>query len=262
MKWLKRLGIILGLIYLAVCVFMYTVQEKMIFLGDPLEESYRVHEGEEVEIEVADKVSLNTWWSKKPGSKGVVVYFHGNVGNLRRCIRQTRELKIAGYDILMPDYRSYGKSDGYIYSEEQFMQDAQKVYDFAVKEYGEENVIIAGYSLGTGATTYLAANNKPSAIVLVAPYTSLRAMKNIFFWWVPDFLLKYHFDSIGNLKKVDCPILVFHGTNDELIPYESSLLLQEANPSKVNFYPLKNVGHRGAIFNETVGRKIREKLSK
>jgi len=118
--------------------------------------------GEEIEIDVSDEISLNTLWMKEPNAKGLIIYWHGNKGNLRRCSRQAEMVAGNDYDILIPDYRGYGKSDGYIYSESQLLEDAQKVYDWAVQHYNENQIILLGYSLGTGVASYLAAHNQPA----------------------------------------------------------------------------------------------------
>ena len=135
MKWLKGTLIFCFSLYALGCLVLFLIQEKIIFNPHELPESHRFRMGEEIEIDVSDEVSLNTLWMKEPNAKGLIIYWHGNKGNLRRCSRQAEMVAGNDYDLLIPDYRGYGKSDGYIYSESQLLEDAQKVYDWAVQHY-------------------------------------------------------------------------------------------------------------------------------
>ena len=233
---------------------------RIIFLPDKLPESYTFRTGEEVEIEVEEGIFLNCLWMKEPNSKGIILYLHGNKGTNSRCWHQAKNMANNDYDIFMPDYRGYGKSDGVIYSEKKLLSDVQKVYDFLKKEYREEQIIITGYSLGTGMASWLAANNNPQQLVLLAPYVSFYDMKDrlSILAFVPDFLVKYPLDNASNLKKVKCPVTLFHGIEDEIIPYDSSEKLVAVNPSNIELVTLKNEGHRGAIFNGYFRRKFGE----
>ena len=260
MKILFNLAKATGILYLLVCTALWFGQDRIIFLPDKLPETHAFRTGEEVEIEVAENLSLNCLWMKEKASKGVILYLHGNKGTNKRCIHQAKNMSGNGYDIFMPDYRGYGKSDGYIYSEKQLLSDVQKVYDFLKKHYQERQIIIAGYSLGTGMAAWLAANNHPAQLVMVAPYMSFYDLKNRIkpLCLIPDFLVKYPLNSIENLKKVKCPVTLFHGTHDEVIPFDSSKQLAAINPKNIKLVTLAREGHRGAIFNDLFRRRFRE----
>jgi len=209
--------------------------------------------GIDVSIPVAEEVDLNAALISYPNSKGVILYLHGNKGNVERCIRQTRQFQDLGYDILIPDYRSYGKSGGVLENEKQMYQDMQLTYDYLSKRY--KRILLLGYSMGTGMASYLAAHNPCDGLVLISPYVSLVDMKNRYFPIVPSFLMKYKFRTDENLKTVYCPITLLHGTEDEVIPFESSEDLHRLFP-KSTFVPLKGVGHRRIIFDPAVRRAI------
>ena len=132
--------------------------------------------------------------------------------------------------------------------------DVQKVYDFLKSQYSE--IIILGYSMGTGMASYLAANNPCKSLVLVSPYVSLVNMKNRFIPFVPNFLLKYQFRTDENLKSVSCPIHLIHGTRDEVIPFDSSEKLKSLFPQS-KLIKLDGVSHRQIIFNQAVGRVVK-----
>lgn len=259
MKWVKNTGFVLFFLYLLVCVVLFFMQERLIFNPSKLEENFSFNIGKEVEIEVEDKVSLNCLWIKEAPSKGVVLYLHGNKGQIRRCIYQAKSFAGNGYDIFIPDYRGFGKSDGQIFSEEQLYGDVQKVYDYLKQYYPENKIVIAGYSLGTGMTSFLAAHNSPKSIALIAPYQSLTNLKNRLLPIIPDFLLKYHLDTEHFLDKIKCPITFFHGTKDRVIPFDSSLNLKKKKPD-AELVVLEGESHRGSIFHPLLKRTMQRLL--
>ncbi len=259
MKWLKRLGIVLVFGYALACCGLYFSQERLIFHPDKLGEDYVFSEGEEVELPVGDGISLNCLWMKEPDSKGAILYLHGNRGSNRRCSHQAQTMAGGGYDIFMPDYRGFGKSDGEIVSEEQLFDDVQAAYDFLKKHYSEDQIVVVGYSIGSGMASYLAANNHPQQLVLLAPYTSVVDLKNGMAPFLPDFLLKYPLRSQAFLQKVKFPVTLFHGEFDEVIPFSCSEKLQAINPALFKLVSLPE-GHRGVIFNPVFQETVRKLL--
>jgi pimeloyl-ACP methyl ester carboxylesterase len=259
MKWLKRLAVLFFFLYAICCGLLYASQERIIFHPDKLSEDYVFDEGEEVELPVADGISLNCLWMKEPESRGVILYLHGNRGSNRRCSHQAETMSGFGYDIFMPDYRGFGKSDGEIESEAQLCADAQQAYDFLKKQYPEDRIVVAGYSIGTGMASYLAAHNRPQQLLLLAPYTSVVDLKNGMAPFLPDFLLKYPLRNIANLRQVTAPVTLFHGTFDEVIPFESSEKLQALNPARFRLVDLPE-GHRGVIFSPVFRQTVGELL--
>ncbi len=257
MKWLKRFAIFILALYVLGCTVVYFQQERMIFQPSPLPASFEFWAGEEVFIPVAEDVDLHALWLKTAGNpRGVVVYWHGNRGSNRRCLRQAENLAGLGYDVLMPDYRGFGKSEGSIRSEQQLFADAQQVYDWINQYYKEEQIVLLGYSLGSGMATYLASNNAPRHLCLVAPYQSMVAMKELFVPFIPSFLLKYPLRNDLRLPEVQAPVTLFHGTRDELIPFGHSEYLQGLIKGQAQLVSLPNTGHRGAIFSDVLRREL------
>ncbi|NJB87600.1 hypothetical protein GGR26_003384 [Lewinella marina] len=261
MQWIKRITLFFLLSYVLLCGLLYFFQERFIFHPRALPADYAFEVGEEMTISTADGVPLNVLAFRQPEAKGAILFLHGNRGSNRRSLRQTEGLVGADYDLYLYDYRGYGKSGGSIVSEEQLFADAQTVYDSLRQYYAEENIILVGYSLGTGMASYLAANNHPQHLILAAPYASITAMKNLWLWMVPDFILKYPLNTRENVARANCPVTVLHGRRDELIPYAMAEEIREAAPDRVELIPLPESGHRGVIldplFTETVLKAIR-----
>ena len=259
MKTLKGIIKTLFILYAILCIGLWFAQEKFLFNPHKLPEDYVFSKKNEVEIEVEKNVYLNALWMRDKNPKGAILYLHGNRGSNKRCQRQAQNMANNGYDILMVDYRGYGKSDGTISSQKQLYADVQKVYDYLKDSYREDQIILAGYSLGSGMASYLAANNKPQQLVMIAPYMSFYELKNRYIpIYIPNFFVKYPLDNNSHLEKVKCPVTIFHGTNDRVIPYEQGEQLAENFPKKVKLVTLKRESHRGAIFNGLFRRKFGE----
>ena len=261
MQLLKNLFKFIFVSYGIFCLGLWLMQDQLIFNPTELSEDYRFRSGEEVEVEVEKGVFLNCLWMREGDSKGVILYLHGNRGSNSRCWHQAQNMVNNEYDIFMPDYRGFGKSDGTISSEKQLLADVQIVYDFLKQHYKENKIIITGYSLGSGMASWLASNNRPQQLVMIAPYFSFYDLKDHYIpIYIPDLFVRYPLDSGTHLKGVECPITLFHGTRDRVIPYDSSEKLRAVNPSGIELVTLKNEGHRGAIFNGSFRRKFSELL--
>lgn len=154
-----------------------------------------------------------------------------------------------GYDVFIIDYRGYGKSGGHIESEAQLNTDMQTAYNFMAKQYLGKPIIIAGYSIGTGPASVLAAHNNIKALILQAPYYSLSELAGTKVPLIPNFIKRYTFKTFATLPKVTVPVYLFHGTDDVLIPVSNSQRLVKicANATLI---PLKGTGHNGINQNE------------
>lgn len=259
MKTLKGIGIILFVLYILLCGLLWFAQDSVLFNPTKLPEDYVFSDKDEVEIEVDKGIFLNGLWLRTANAKGAILYLHGNRGSIKRCVHQARNMANNGYDILVIDYRGYGKSDGKIFSQKQVYADVQKVYDYLKESYRENQIVITGYSMGSGMASYLAANNRPQQLIMLAPYLSFYELKKKYIpIFIPNFFVKYPLDNQANLAKVECPVTLFHGTNDRVIPYEHGEQLAADYPEKVALVTLKGESHRGAIFNGLFRRKFRE----
>jgi hypothetical protein len=289
MKKLKKIflwlvGILVSL-YLLLCVMLYFFQEKLIFFPTKLDKNYVFNfdkSYKEITIPTNDNINLhgilfpakNSENSASSKDKKLVFYLHGNVGQAQFWGNLADVYTDLGYDLFILDYRGYGKSEGEIYSQEQFFNDVQTAYDFVKKEknYDEKNIVVVGYSVGTASAAMLSSQNNPKALILQAPYFSLTDMTTRTYPFVPTFLLKYEFNTAEFLSKNKVPTYIFHGTSDRVIPYESSLLIKEyldendinnnlkGKAKSVDFITLLNQGHAGIHNNAVFLKKLKEVL--
>jgi len=257
MKWIKRIALTLAALYLLTATLLYFNQEALIFHPRAQGANYSYGEYPEEWVELPDGKRLHALHLRE-GGKGVILYLHGNVGNNGRSLYQTRDLHDLGYDLFLVDYRGFGKSEGEVASEAHMTADLQVVYDRLKGEYGEDGIILAGYSLGSGPASYLAANNSPRGVVLVAPYTSLTDMKDLLFPFIPSFLMEYRLDNRANLAASRVPVRILHGVEDELIPVEMARELSALDPDRIKLTELKGKGHRAAILTRRFGEAVKD----
>ena len=130
----------------------------------------------------------------------------------------------------------------------------------AVRGSRYDNIIIVGYSMGSGMASYLAAHNPTKALLLVAPFVSIVDMKNRYLPIIPNFLLKYHFRTDLHLNKVSCPVSIVHGHDDKVVPYDSSIKLKKLF-SSIEVIGLPGVSHRRVIFHDAIGSALRKLIS-
>ncbi|MBT8184787.1 MAG: lysophospholipase [Eudoraea sp.] len=220
---IKGIKVLLGG-YLIIAIMLYFFQEKLIFLPTTLPQNYSFSFSQpfdELFLTAADGARLNGLHFKNENAQATIIYFHGNAGDLSRWGNIVTFFVDRGFDVIVMDYRTYGKSTGSL-SEEALFADAQLFYDYALEHYPEEQLILYGRSLGTGIATKLAAENQPRQLILESPYYSLKDLAVKRFPFLPvKWLLKYELLTNEYLQLVKCPVSIFHGTDDTVVPYES-----------------------------------------
>ncbi len=246
-----RTLVVLMVFYFVICLFVFFIQEQMIFVPQKLPASYKYkfqENFEEVWVET-DHVRLNGLHFKADSARGLIFYLHGNAGALDSWGTLAPTYLDMNFDVFFLDYRGYGKSEGSIESENQFLQDIQLAYNQLKQKYDERRIVVLGYSIGTGPAAWLASQNKPGLLVLQAPYYSLTDLKNSQFPYFPDFILKYKFETNRFLQNVDSQVLIFHGTNDKVINYNSSERLKAFLKPDDHLVALEGLGHEGYTKN-------------
>jgi alpha-beta hydrolase superfamily lysophospholipase len=156
-------------------------------------------------------------------AKGVLLYFHGNRGDMKRCRWEIEPFLLAGYDVWTMDYRTFGESKGPL-NETALVNDARMFYKYLRDKEGvkEEDLIVWGRSFGSGIAASVAANNSPRLLVLETPYCSFpdaATRRNPF---VLPIVFRYRLPTYDYLDYISCRVHLIHGDSDEKIPYESS----------------------------------------
>ena len=263
-KLLLKLVIIAGGLYIISCGLLFVFQEKLIFHPHKLEKDYKFNftqSFQEINIKTKDNKLLNSVFFPADSSKGVILYLHGNAGALDSWGEVAKTYTDLHYDVCMPDYRGYGKSEGSINGQNQFFQDIQTVYDELKSKYSENKIIVLGYSIGTGPAAKIASANNPRLLILQAPYYSLTDMMRDAFPIIPTFILKYKFETGDYIQNCKMPVVIFHGDADEVVYYGSSLKLKEKFKKQDMLITLNGQGHNGMTDNPEYKMKIQEVLN-
>ncbi len=223
---IKLKKVVIGLIglYTIICGSLYFFQENIIFRPTVLSQEFIFkfsHPFQEIFLKAEDGGKINAVLFKNDKPKGVILYFHGNVGDLRRWGKITEYFATKNYDVLVMDYRTYGKSSGDL-TETKLFNDAQMCYNYLKMNYDENSITVYGRSLGSAFATYVSAKNKPKQTILEAPFFSLEdvTQKRLLMFPV-KYLLKFQFPNFEYIQKVNNPIYIFHGTDDAVVPFES-----------------------------------------
>ena len=262
-NWLLRFGIIIVFLYILFCGLFYFFQERFIFYPTKLDKDYSFtfdQPFEEMNILTADGNALNGLLFKVDSAKGVVFYLHGNAGALNNWGRIAPVYTGLGYDVFFLDYRGFGKSEGTIDSQKQLLQDVQIAYDEIKKRYSEDKIVVIGFSIGTGPAAYLASENKPSKLILQAPYYSLTNVIQDFCLVIPSFVIKYKLETYEYLENCKVPITIFHGDKDRTIRHNNSVMLSKHLKENDNFITLYGEVHNGITENDVYRQRLAEIL--
>lgn len=234
--------------YIILCTLMYFLQEKMIFHPEKLAADYKYdfkQNFKEWNVKTENDDFLNGILFKADSAKGIVFYLHGNAGSLASWGNVAKIYTDKNYDCYMIDYPGFGKSSGKIKSQDQLFNGIQAAYDSLKLHYAENNIIVLGYSIGTGPAAKIASINNPKLLILQAPYYSLTDMMRQNYPFVPTFLLKYKLETNEFVKACKAPIVIFHGDKDEVIDYNASVRLKELFKANDKLITLPGQTHNG-----------------
>jgi alpha-beta hydrolase superfamily lysophospholipase len=250
--------------YILICIALFFFQERLIFIPEKLPNDFRFSFNgnfEEINIKTADSKLLNGVLFKADSSKGLIFYLHGNAGSINSWGKVAKTYTDLRYDVFLLDYRGYGKSEGSITSQEQIFGDVQTAYSEMKKKYDENRMIVLGYSIGTGLAAKVASVNNPKMLILQAPYFNLTDMMRHTYPIIPTFLLKYKFQTDKFIRDCKMPVVIFHGDQDEVIYYESSVKLKSLCKESDRLITLGGQGHNGMTYNPEYKAEIEKILT-
>jgi pimeloyl-ACP methyl ester carboxylesterase len=223
---------IAALFYVGVMALLWFGQERLIFQPTPLPAAQALSADADVHERFVDVdgARLSLLELRLPEPKGVVFFLHGNAGNLQSWFVNAEFYRRANFDLVMLDYRGYGKSSGRIESEAQLHADVKAVWNAVAPRYAGRRVVMLGRSLGTALAATLAAQVQPDLTLLVSPYQSMAALAAQHYPWVPAALLRYPLRTDEHLPRIRQPVVLLHGDRDTLIPPTHSEALKSRAP--------------------------------
>ncbi|MCF7875167.1 MAG: alpha/beta hydrolase [Candidatus Omnitrophica bacterium] len=204
---------------------------------------------EDVSIKTADNLKLNGWFIPNQPDSCVLLFLHGNGGNISHRLHKIGLLYDLGLTIFIIDYRGYGKSQGSpdvagIY------RDAQASLNYLTGKRNIEagKIIVYGESLGTALAVNLAANNKVGGIILEGAFSSGKDMAKLIYPYFPSFILPNIFESSKDIERVNEPKLFIHSKTDEIVPVRLAKELYKKAPQPKKFIEIVG-GHNTAYLD-------------
>ena len=232
--------------YLLLVIIVYLVQERFIFKPEKLKQDFIYKYDapfKELFFDIEPGVRINGLHFTVDKPHGLVLYFHGNTRSIKGWARYAKDFYRYQYDVVLVDYRGFGKSTGKR-TEKDMLNDMQFVYDDLAARYTEQHIIVYGRSLGSGFATRIASDNNPRYLILDAPYFSFTKAIERFLPMLPvRFVLRYHLRTDKWIENVRCHTYIIHGTKDWLIPVRNSEKLQALNPKKITLIRINGGGH-------------------
>ena len=223
-------GLVFG--YLALVAFVYLRQPKMLYFPSRQIEATPDSIGlsyDDVTIMTADGLKISAWHIPAPDARGVVLFCHGNAGNISHRLDSIRIFHDLGLSVLIFDYRGYGKSEGSPGEKGTYL-DAEAAWDYLVKVKGVDpaTIVIFGRSLGSAVAAELALTRKAAALIIESGFTSVPDMGRKLFPHLPVRLLaRFHYATVDKVDRISIPKLFIHSPDDEVISYDQGMILYE-----------------------------------
>ncbi len=212
--------------YILLVAVVYFMQGRMLYLPNmpgraldmtPIDVGM---DYQDVSIETADGVSLHGWFIEGQSSR-VLLFFHGNAGNISHRLESIRQFRDLGLSVLIIDYRGYGQSGGTT-TEKGMYRDADAAWRYLTEDRGiaASDIVIFGRSLGASVASQLASRQRPLALIVESAFTSVPDVAQELYPWLPARWLSRFSHATGDyIRDVRCPVLVTHSHDDEIIPF-------------------------------------------
>jgi len=222
---LKFIFVVFGC-YVLFVVAVYFMQSRMLYLPGILGRTLSVTPSdvgmdyEDVYIETTDGVTLHGWFIAGRSSQ-VLLFFHGNAGNISHRLDSIRQFQDLGLSVFIIDYRGYGQSEGRT-TERGIYRDADAAWLYLIEDRGlvASDILIFGRSLGASVAARLAAQHEPLALIVESSFTSVPDIAQDLYPWLPArWLSRLSHATRDYVRDVQCPILVVHSRDDEIIPF-------------------------------------------
>jgi len=205
---------------------------------------------EDVSIETADGVTLHGWFIAERSPR-VLLFFHGNAGNISHRLASIRQFRNLGFSVLIIDYRGYGQSEGRT-TETGIYHDADAAWRYLTETRGvrPNDVVIFGRSLGASVAARLATQQQPLALIVESSFTSVPDIAQELYPWLPArWLVRLSHATRDYVRDVRCPVLIVHSRDDEIIPFHHGQAIFAAAPEPRTLLPLRGT-HNDAFLRD------------
>ena len=243
-RWLKAIIIL----YCGIGISLYYLQEQFLFHPEKLAPGYVYHFNvpfEEVNIAMNEQDTINMIKFLPADSvrKGVVLYYHGNMENINHYAEFAGIFTRHGYEVWMEDYPGFGKSTGKI-SENKLYEQAKQVYKMAQAKFSKQQIIVYGKSFGTGIASYVASAMDCRRLILETPYYSIPSLYSCYAPIYPTSqMASFKIPSYKYVEGTVCPVTIFHGTGDGVVPYRCAAKLKSVLKPTDEFITIPGGNH-------------------
>jgi fermentation-respiration switch protein FrsA (DUF1100 family) len=247
----------IGVIYVVLGALLYFLQGSLVFLANMPGRALDATPGdiglayEDVHIATSDGERLHGWYVPAAAARGVLLFFHGNAGNISHRLESIAIFNRLGLDVLIVDYRGYGQSTGKP-GEKGTYRDAQAAWAYLLEERGlaPGRTVVFGRSLGGAVGAWLASqlpgDEAPAAVIIESSFSSGADMARRLYPIFPARLLtRLEYPVVEYVARLRSPVLVVHSRDDEIIPFPMGRAIYEAAPAPKSFLELRGDHNAG-----------------
>lgn len=253
--FVMSLSLLIGC-YAIVLILIYTNQSKLVYFPSTNMGTNPKSVGleyESITFYSSDNTKLHAWYIPKKGADLTLLFLHGNGGNISHRIDSIKIFNSLGMNVLIFDYRGYGKSGGNA-TEQNTYDDARSAWDYLVKnkKVKAEDIIIFGRSLGGAIAANLGSTLKPRGMILESTFTSAKEFASDVYPFVPKSLIHFTYGTTKYLKDINYPILVVHSKDDDIVPYKhGEAVFKNANEPK-SFLKIRGSHNQGFLQSKDI----------
>lgn len=270
-KLVLRVAVSAAILYAGLCVIIYYHQAGFIFVPQrEVQFSPQDFGCSYEEVRFGQDRAIDGWWLASDTPSGAspgaftLIYFHGNGGSIGANAEHACRLRKMGFNVLLFDYRGYGRSADIKPSENTFYQDADAAWDYVVhiRKVEPRNVVLYGHSLGAAVAIEMATRHPDgAALIEESGFTSIATMarRSPFFRYFPvSLILNQHFASREKIGGIRMPVLIIHGTSDPVVPAEMGEELFNHAPRPKMLFLVPGAGHENCAV--TAGPAYAERI--
>ncbi len=252
-----QLLILITAIYVGLAIFLFFTQSRLIYFPtreivsspDQIGLSYK-----SVSFKAPDGVKLSGWFIPADSPRGVVIFCHGNAGNISHRLESIEILHRLRLSTFIFDYRGYGMSEG-TPSEEGSYLDVRGAWNYLIEyeRLAPSDIILFGRSLGGAVAAWLAGQHTPKALIIESTFTSAPDLAGELYFYLPVKLLcRYKYNALAAIKEVQCPVLIVHSQEDEIVPFRHGRMLFDAANEPRFFLEISGSHNEGFITSSSV----------
>jgi fermentation-respiration switch protein FrsA (DUF1100 family) len=245
-------------IYLLLALMLYLFQGRMVFLSNFPDRALTATPAdigldyEDVSLTTSDNESLHGWYIPAANSKGALLFFHGNAGNISHRLDSIKIFHELGLDTLIIDYRGYGQSTGKTTEQGTYL-DAQAAWDFLInsRRIPADRIIVFGRSLGGAVGAWLGVQSTPAAVIIESSFSSGIDMAHRIYPFMPVRLItRLQYPVADYAAQLNCPVLVIHSRHDEIIPFAMGQVIYAAVKQDKKFLELRGDHNNGFLISQ------------